>query len=193
MYRVLSIIFAGLYTPLLVFLWTIHKLGLTNYRSVTQVLALIPDWLGGVYTRRLWYKYTLKKCGHHLTVLWLSTIYEAAHIGESCYVGQNVTLGWVEIGDDVLISSNTIIVSGTKQHATADVDISINRQTGGQKTLIHIGSNVWIGAGCLIGANVPRDTVIGMGSVVVSDLEETNCIYAGNPAKKIRHRISEKQ
>lgn len=75
--------------------------------------------LGGIHTRRLWYQWTLAQCGNGLTVLWGSTInHPHSEIGSSCFVGYGVVLGWVRLGDNVLVSSQSSIISGVNQHGT---------------------------------------------------------------------------
>jgi acetyltransferase-like isoleucine patch superfamily enzyme len=52
---------------------------------------------------------------------------------------------------------------------------------------VHIGDDVWVGAGCFIlkGVTIGNGAVIGAGSVVVKDIAPY-CVAAGNPAKVIR-------
>lgn len=52
---------------------------------------------------------------------------------------------------------------------------------------IHIGCNVWVGAGSFIvkGANIGDSTVIGANSLASRHLEESS-LYTGNPVKFVR-------
>ena len=52
---------------------------------------------------------------------------------------------------------------------------------------VTIGSDVWIGGGSIIcpGIKIGDNVVIGAGSVVTKDIP-SNCVAAGNPAKKIK-------
>lgn len=56
-----------------------------------------------------------------------------------------------------------------------------------------IGDDVWIGYGAIIlsGVKISSGTVIAAGSLVTHDTE-SYCIYAGNPARKIRERFENK-
>ena len=52
---------------------------------------------------------------------------------------------------------------------------------------IHIGDNVWIGAGAIIlpGISIGKNSVIGAGSIVTHDIPE-NVVAVGNPARAMR-------
>lgn len=52
---------------------------------------------------------------------------------------------------------------------------------------ITIGSDVWVGGGCIIcpGVNIGARSVIGAGSVVTKDIEP-DVFAAGNPCRPIR-------
>ena len=57
---------------------------------------------------------------------------------------------------------------------------------------VHIGENVWIGAGVVIvpGVSIGKNAVIGGGSVVTKDIPE-NVVAVGNPCRVLRE-IGEK-
>lgn len=103
-------------------------------------------------------------------------------IGRKCNLGaflKIVDYEPVSIGDNVLMSNNVTIISGS--HNTIDFNAI--------KGPVIIGSNCWIGAGVtLIGpCTVGEGTVIGAGAVVVKDLPSFS-ICVGVPAKKIKNR-----
>ena len=52
---------------------------------------------------------------------------------------------------------------------------------------VHIGDDVWVGAGAIIMADLATGTVVGAGSVVTKATEPYS-IVVGNPARKIRDR-----
>jgi len=112
--------------------------------------------------------------------------------------------GCVEIGDNVEIGPYTVIHRATMQKTK----ISSGCKMGALNNIAHnccIGKNNIIAAGvvfnggvktgenCWIGSNsvfrqrvyIPKDSIIGMGSVVTKTLEKTG-IYAGNPARFIK-------
>ena len=52
---------------------------------------------------------------------------------------------------------------------------------------VHIGENVWVGAGVTIvpGVSIGKDSVIGACSVVVKDIPD-NVVAVGNPCRVLR-------
>jgi len=107
-------------------------------------------------------------------------------LGERVYLNINCTLldgGLITIGDDCLIGPNVQIL--TINHATSPEE-RLDKKSYDED--VNIENNVWIGAGAIIlpGVNIVEGAVIGAGSVVNNDVQ-AKCLYAGNPAKKIRY------
>ena len=107
------------------------------------------------------------------------------------HVGRNVVInfdckfvddGEIFIGDDVMIGPGCSI-------ATAIHPISPKlRQFKLQfNKPVHIGNNVWLGAGAIVlpGVTIGENSIIGAGAVVTHDVEP-NVIAVGNPAKVLR-------
>lgn len=95
----------------------------------------------------------------------------------------------IEIGKDCMLSEN-IDIWNTDSHQITDTQgsvLNLNKN-------IKIGNHVWIGknASILKGVTVGSNSVIGMSSVVTGDIED-NCIYVGNPARKVRDNINWKK
>lgn len=109
--------------------------------------------------------------------------------------------GRIDIGDHVLISpgthivsseqitigSNTMMASGcyisdSDWHDTYDRTAELEKHRP-----IHIGENVWLGVRVIIGKGVSigENSIIGAGAVVMTDIP-ANCIAAGNPARVVR-------
>lgn len=90
-------------------------------------------------------------------------------------------LGYIEIGNDTIISQDVYICGGTHDHTNPILKL--------QKKDIRIGSNVWICAGAFIGPGVTigDGAVVGARAVVTKDVESW-VIVAGNPAKFIKYR-----
>lgn len=107
------------------------------------------------------------------------------HAGNSVYGNFNLTLvddADIYIGDNVMFGPNVTV-------ATAGHPIEPNlRRKGMQFNIpVHIGSNVWIGAGVIIvpGVHIGDNSVIGAGSVVTKDIPADSVAY-GNPCRVVR-------
>jgi sugar O-acyltransferase (sialic acid O-acetyltransferase NeuD family) len=91
-------------------------------------------------------------------------------VGDFCIFNQNAT-----IAHDVLIGSFVHVAPGSPISGNVD-----------------IGNNCWIGAGAVLNQGTPEKklligshTTVGSGAVVISSCE-SNAVYAGVPAQKIK-------
>jgi acetyltransferase-like isoleucine patch superfamily enzyme len=102
-------------------------------------------------------------------------------IGQYAYIGGN---GGVRIGDDVMISGHTYIVSATHQFQP---DTCAYQDQGETRLGVDIAANVWIAANCVVidGVSVGEGSVVAAGSVVTTDVPPW-VVVAGSPAKVIR-------
>jgi acetyltransferase-like isoleucine patch superfamily enzyme len=103
-------------------------------------------------------------------------------ISEFCYFAIR---GNLSIGNDVIIGPGVKIF--TENHSFDIKNMNFRLQEEIRKDVI-IGNNVWIGANSTIlsGVNIGSNVVIAAGSVVNKNIE-SNCIYAGVPAKFIKN------
>ncbi|MBM6826239.1 sugar O-acetyltransferase [Mordavella massiliensis] len=107
------------------------------------------------------------------------------HMGKNVYANFNLTLvddGEIYIGDYTMIGPNVTIA--TAEHPV----LPELRQEAYQFNIpVHIGKNVWIGAGVIIlpGVTVGDNTVIGAGSVVTKDIP-SDVVAVGNPCRVLR-------
>lgn len=91
-------------------------------------------------------------------------------VGDFCIFNQNATIAHDVVVDDFVHLAPGSIISGN----------------------VHIGLRCWIGAGAVVNQgsyntklHIGADTVIGSGAVVVNPCD-TNAVYAGVPAKRIK-------
>jgi len=107
------------------------------------------------------------------------------HLGDYVYANFNLTLvddADIYIGSRTMLAPNVVIATG------AHPILPELRQRQLQYNLpVHIGENVWIGAGALImpGVTIGDNTVIGAGSVVAKDIP-ANVVAVGNPCRVMR-------
>ena len=90
----------------------------------------------------------------------------------------------ISIGNNTMIGPNTIIMDYDGHPAWPPEE----RWTkSGHTAEITIESDVWIGMNCIIlkGVRIGSGSIVAAGSIVITDVE-SNSIYAGNPAKKIK-------
>jgi acetyltransferase-like isoleucine patch superfamily enzyme len=110
--------------------------------------------------------------------------YRETEIGNNCLIGFYNALGLVKIGDDVLIGGYVNFTSGLKQHSFTD-ETKLIREQYGERTMISIGNDCWIGNNSVICADLGDRVVVGAGSVVIKELPDYG-VYVGSPAKLIK-------
>lgn len=107
------------------------------------------------------------------------------HFGNNVYANFNLTLvddTDIYVGDGVLFGPNVVVAV-----AGHPVDPELRRKVAQFNLPVHIGNNVWIGAGAIIlpGIAIGDNSVIGAGSVVTKDIP-ANVVAVGNPCRVLR-------
>ena len=107
------------------------------------------------------------------------------HFGNYVYANFNLTIvddGEVFVGDRVMFGPNVIIAT-----ANHPAEPTLREKALQYNKKVHIGENVWIGAGAVIvpGVTIGKNSVIGAGSVVVKDIPD-NVVAVGNPCRVLR-------
>lgn len=107
------------------------------------------------------------------------------HLGSEVYINYNLTLvddGQIFIGDHAMIGPNVTIAT-----ANHPIDPELRLRGLQYNKDVHIGDNVWIGAGVTIvpGVNIGNNSVIGAGSVVTRDIPE-GVVAVGAPCRVLR-------
>lgn len=112
-------------------------------------------------------------------------------IGDHFFSNQNFQLfssTQVTIGNDVLIGWD-VQMRDSDGHKIFKVG---DTQVLNSCAPVCIGNHVWVGANVRVlkGVNIPDDTIIAMGAMVTSSVDESNTIAAGIPAKIIKRNIT---
>lgn len=107
------------------------------------------------------------------------------HFGHDVYANFNLTLvddDHIYVGDCVLFAPNVTLATGTHP-----IEPTIRRKQAQYNAPIHIGDNVWIGAGAVVlpGVSIGENSVIGAGSVVTKDIP-ANVVAIGCPCRVLR-------
>lgn len=107
------------------------------------------------------------------------------HMGNFVYANFNLTLvddGDIYIGDHVMFGPNVTVAT-----ANHPIEPSLRERGLQYNKPVHIGRNVWIGAGAVLvpGVTVGENCVIGAGSVVTRDIPD-NTVAVGNPCRVLR-------
>jgi acetyltransferase-like isoleucine patch superfamily enzyme len=106
------------------------------------------------------------------------------NIGDYCLLCPGTRLdsaSRIDIGNNTMLAAN-VYVTDADWH-----DIYDRSRPIGRTRPVRLAENVWIGDSSIVckGVSIGRNSVIGAGSVVASDIPE-NVIAAGNPARVIR-------
>lgn len=111
------------------------------------------------------------------------TVGRRSCVNHFCYVGG---AAGVEIGDDVMLGTHTVILSS--EHGIDDLDLPMTQQPMIDRPVV-IEEDVYIGAHVTIlpGVTVGRGAVVGAGAVVVRSVPRY-AVVAGVPARVVRSR-----
>lgn len=107
------------------------------------------------------------------------------HFGDWVYANFNLTLvddGHIYVGNNVMFAPNVTIAT-----ATHPIQPKLREQGVQYNVDVHIGNNVWIGAGTTVlpGVTIGDNSVIGAGSLVTKDIP-SGVVAVGNPCRVIR-------
>lgn len=107
------------------------------------------------------------------------------HFGNNVYANFNLTLvddTDIFVGDSVMFGPNVTVAT-----AGHPVDPELRRKVAQFNIPVHIGNNVWIGAGSVLlpGVTIGDNSVIGAGSIVTKDIP-ANVVAVGNPCRILR-------
>jgi putative colanic acid biosynthesis acetyltransferase WcaF len=106
-------------------------------------------------------------------------------IGDWSWIGDNVSLyslGEIEIGDNVVISQNSYLCTGSHDATKPSFDIHAEK--------IVVEPESWIAADVFVapGVRIKQGAVVGARSTVLHDLPSM-MVCCGNPARPVRSRL----
>jgi acetyltransferase-like isoleucine patch superfamily enzyme len=133
-------------------------------------------------------KRSLKGCGERVALQLPLHIAqpEEVELGDDVSIAAFVHIwgaGGVRVGARTMIGSHSAISSVTHDYESAEMWCTVVTKP------VSIGSDVWLGAHCMIlpGVTVGEGAVVGAGSVVTRDVEPMT-VVAGVPAREISRR-----
>ncbi len=107
--------------------------------------------------------------------------------GAGCTVNLGVvTIGRIQIGDDVHIAAGAQLMGFTHEHGDPE---RLIWEQGCSERGITIGDDVWIGANAVVldGVHIGSHCIIGAGAVVTRDVTDY-AVVGGVPARRLRDR-----
>jgi acetyltransferase-like isoleucine patch superfamily enzyme len=159
------------------------------FRTFSELLSLIPTFIG-YRPRYEFYRRVLTRCGEDVLIAFGAVFYyRQIRIGNRVLIQRNVAVHHCDIGDDVMVAEGTVLLSGSKYHGFSRTDIPMTMQPGLLKR-IRLGSDVFVGAQCVVMEDVETGSVVAAGTVVTKPVESYT-VVAGNPARLVRRRLPE--
>lgn len=130
--------------------------------------------------------------GFEESSLWIEDDNNLIQIGEHNRFFRNSHLAALE-GTAIRIGSDGLFAPGVEMR-TSDSHSILNM--GGIRLNkakdISVGNHVWAAVGTVFlkGAVVPDNSIVGMHSMVNKLLDEKNCLYVGNPVRKVKSGVT---
>jgi acetyltransferase-like isoleucine patch superfamily enzyme len=184
--RLIMHLVGALVWPIAIPLALLSRISDIVFRSCAELLAFVP-YFPGVILRYEFYRFALTRCGRNVLIETGATfVYRDVEVGSNVLIGRYCVLHHVRIGDDVLIAERCTLLSGSRQHHYARIDVPMNRQ-GGAKRRIVIAGDCWLGSHAVIMNDVGRGAIVAAGAVVTQPVEPYH-IVGGVPATTIGRR-----
>jgi acetyltransferase-like isoleucine patch superfamily enzyme len=148
--------------------WWIGRLvlGRRAFGAASESIARVPG-LRGVLLRQAFYRRTLEACGQDVYFGWMSVFsMTEARVGDRAYIGRFCSIGFADIGDEVMLADGVQILSGGREHGRSETDGATMHDQAQTYQRVRIGRGAWIGAGAIVMADVGDGAVVGAGAVV---------------------------
>lgn len=158
--------------------------GSRAFLNASESIARVPG-MRGVLCRQAFYRRTLAACGQDVYFGWLSVFsMPEARVGDRVYIGRFCSIGFADIGDEVMLADGVQILSGGREHATRGDDAATMQGQTQVYQRLRIGRGAWIGAGAVIMADVGEHAVVGAQALVRTPVP-AGCLAVGVPARII--------
>lgn len=157
-------------------------------RALTSISESVAKRSGllGVYIRHAVYGRLLSRVGSDVYIGFMTLFSkQQAAIGDRVYIGRFCTIGYAELGDDVMLADGVQILSGRHQHGSGSDAGQPLRDNEQQFTKVTIGKGAWFGAGAVVMADVGQNAIVGAGAVVVKPVPD-GAKVGGVPARPIQ-------
>lgn len=153
------------------------------FEGQSQLMALLPGKTG-MFLRAAYYHWTLRECPLDVAIQFGAVFaHSDVVLGHRVYIGVRCSLGRVVIGDDTMLADHVQVLSGRHQHGMSGTG-SFQSQERHFET-VAVGANCWLGAACVVMAEVGAGSVIGAGSVVTRPIPPGS-VAVGSPARVVR-------
>jgi maltose O-acetyltransferase len=109
-------------------------------------------------------------------------------IGNNCQINEAVRLDNVEMGNNVMIARESIVLG--KTHESNAMDKPMSEQGWKEVNKTYLEDDVWLGLRVVVmpGVRIRKGCIIAAGGVVTKDTIESG-VYGGVPAKLIKMRL----
>ncbi len=154
------------------------------FAASSERISRVPGNLG-VFARQVYYQLSLLHVGRDVHFGFLSVFSKPqARLGDRVYIGRFCTIGWADIGDDVMLADGVQILSGGHQHGRS-AGVGTLHDNPHTYTQVTIGKGAWLGAGAIIMADVGEHAIVAAGAVVTKPVP-ANARVAGIPARPLK-------
>jgi virginiamycin A acetyltransferase len=148
-----------------------------------EILSIIPTPIG-TNMRKAFYWATCSSVHWNTNFLfgsWLA--HRDNRIAPNVTIGAYTFIGYADVGENVLFGARVSVISGKYQHGRPDQRCN-GGDVEGEKVIIKIGRDSWIGQDSVIMADVGENSTVGAGSVVMRDVADGITVL-GNPARRV--------
>lgn len=163
--------------------WFTRGKGERLYCGCAEILSLAPTSLGN-YLRKAFYWAVCTGVSPDAQFNFMSLLAHRENIIRAgVVIGAYTTIGYADIGENVLFGSKISIISGKYQHGKPS-ERAAGAALTEENVVLKIGKNTWLGQDAVVLANIGENCTVAAGSVVFKDVPD-NTTVMGNPARKV--------